>query len=385
MGCIHSTPDSINTHKNTISSSSSSSSNNPSLSKLHLTPDLTSYQEACRSDPELQSFDSALQYKTSRVINSLAVGVEVRSLSLDSLQEVTTSLLDMNQEVVNILIESKEDIWNNDELFSLVKDFFDLSLLTLDFITSLEDCLKNARHSLSFLTIAFNKFDQDKDYLNTLQQFKQFESLDSPFSPQFFELFQSVYKQQVSMLRKLNVQKRKVDKKLKRAVMWRRLTNVIFVITFSTVLICSVVAAAVAAPPLVTALAAAAVVPLGSMGKWVNSLWKKYETGLKGQRELINAMRMGNFIAIKDLDNIKALVDKLGVEMEGLVQNVQFAVNEEEEEAVAVAVEEMKKTVNDFAKTIDDLSDHSNKCSRDVRRARTVIVQKITKHPSGSV
>ncbi|GKG12580.1 UPF0496 protein-like protein, partial [Tanacetum coccineum] len=57
------------------------------------------------------------------------------------------------------------------------------------------------------------------------------------------------------------------------------------------------------------------------MGKWVNSLWK-------GQRELINAMRIGSFIVIKDLDNIKVMVDKLGVE------NAQFTISEEEEDAV---------------------------------------------------
>lgn len=309
----------------------------------------------------------------------------MRSLSLNSLKEVTTSLLDMNQEVVNILIESKEDIWNNDELFVLVQDFFDLSLLTLDFCTSLQDCLKNARHSLSFINVAINQFDKDGDYLVTLDYLKRFEGCDGLFSEEFFELFHAVYARQVKMLKKLQVQKGKVDKKMRNVETWRRLCNVIFVVTFSTVLICSVVAAAVSAPPLVTALAAAAAVPLGSMGKWINSLWKKYETELKGQRELINAMRMGSFIVIKDLDNIKALVDKLGVEMEGLVRNAQFAINEEEEEAVGVAVDEMKTTVNDFAKTIDELSDYSHKCCRDVRRARTVIVQKITKHPSGSV
>ncbi|KAL7603506.1 hypothetical protein Lser_V15G20451 [Lactuca serriola] len=384
MGCVYSS-ESGSSRTNLPTGSSSSSSGTPSISKLQLSPDLTSYQDACRSDPDLQSLDSSLQYRTSRVINSLATGVEVRSLSLDSLREVTGSLLDMNQEVVNILIESKEDIWNNEELFSLVKDFFDLSILTLDFCTSLEDCLKNARYSLSFLQIAINQFDGDNDYLKTLEQFKKFEALEGPFSEEFFELFQSVYKQQLSMLKKIQIQKGKVDKKLKSAKTWRKLTNMIFVITFSTVIICSVVAAAVAAPAVLTALAAAAAVPLGSMGKWVNSLWKKYETELKGQREMISSMRMGNLIVIKDLDNIKALVDKLGIEMQGLVQNAQFAIKEDEEEAVAMAVDEMKKTVNDFAKTIDELSDHSDKCCRDVRRARLVIVQKITKHPSGSI
>ncbi|XP_076930842.1 UPF0496 protein At4g34320-like [Bidens hawaiensis] len=378
MGSICST-DSINHH------STSSSSNTPSISTLHLTSDLTSYQHACRSDPDIQSLDSSLQYRTTRVINSLAAGVEVRSLSLDSLRELTGGLLDMNQEVVNILIESKEDIWNNDELFSLVKDFFDLSILTLDFCNSLEDCLKNARHSLSFLNIAITQFDGGTDFVEIINHFTKFESLDAPFTEQFFELFHSVYKQQVSMLKKLQIQKVKVDKKLKSVKAWKRLSNVIFVVTFSTVLICSVVAAAVAAPAIVTALAAAAAVPLPPMGKWVNSLWKKYEAELRGQREMINSMRIGNRIVIKDLDSIKVLVDKLGVEMEGLVANAQFAIKEEDEDAVAMAVEEMKKSVGDFEKTIDELSDHSYKCCRDVKRARMVIVQKISKHPSGSV
>ncbi|KAJ0535400.1 hypothetical protein HanIR_Chr09g0430271 [Helianthus annuus] len=380
MGCICSTSSSTHHHQ----TSSTSSSHTPSISPS----DLTSYEHACRSDPDIRSFDSSLHYRTTRVINSLAVDVEVRSLSLSSLQELTSGLLDMNQEVVNILIESKEDIWNNDELFSLVKDFFDLSLQTLDFCTSLQDCLKNARHTLSLINIAINQFVQDNDYVKTIEQLKQFQviaSSDGLFSEQFFLNFQLVYQQQVSMLKRLLLQKRKVDKKLKSAKVWKRLTNVIFVVTFSTVLICSVVAAAVAAPPLVTALAAAAAVPLGSMGKWVNSLWKKYENELKAQREMISSMRVGNRIVIKDLDNIKVLVDKLGNEMEELVRNAKFAIREEEEEAVAVAVDEMRKVVSEFGKTIDELSDHSDKCCTDVKRARTVIVQKISKHPSGSV
>ncbi|GKD16904.1 UPF0496 protein-like protein [Tanacetum coccineum] len=59
---------------------------------------------------------------------------------------------------------------------------------------------------------------------------------------------------------------------------------------------------------LVTALAVAAAVPLGSMGK------------------LINAMRIGSFIVIKDLDNIKVLVDKLGFskEVEDITHKLEF-------------------------------------------------------------
>ncbi|GJX13765.1 UPF0496 protein 1-like protein [Tanacetum coccineum] len=149
------------------------------------------------------------------------------------------------------------------------------------------------------------------------------------------------------MLKKLQVQKGNVVNKMRNMETWRP---------------------AVSAPPLVTTLATAVVVPLGSMGKWVNSFWKKYKTKLKEKRELINAMRMGSFIVIKDLDNIKALggfeenfsdfvcgwgwlpcpkpaplpsltlVDTLGVEMEGLVRNAQFAISKDEKKAVGIGV-----------------------------------------------
>ncbi|GKE51953.1 UPF0496 protein 1-like protein, partial [Tanacetum coccineum] len=50
------------------------------------------------------------------------------------------------------------------------------------------------------------------------------------------------------MLKKLQVQKGNVVKKMRNVETWRRLCNVIFAVTFSTVLIYSVVAAAVSAP-----------------------------------------------------------------------------------------------------------------------------------------
>lgn len=152
----------------------------------------------------------------------------------------------------------------------------------------------------------------------------------------------------------------------------------IFVATFASVLICSVVAAAMAAPPVAAALAAAASIPLGSMGKWIDSLWKNYENALKGQKELIRTMQAGSYIAIKDLDNIRVLVDRLEIDIEALMINAEFAI---EEEAVKVAIEEIKKKLEVFMKNVEDLGMQSDMCSRDIRRARTVVLQRIIKHP----
>ncbi|KAM0950430.1 hypothetical protein DsansV1_C04g0041331 [Dioscorea sansibarensis] len=357
---------------------------------IEYTAELSSYEAACKLDPELQTFDSTLQQRTSRVISSLAVGVEVRSLSFDSLKEVTGCLLEMNQEVVKVILDCKKDIWRSPELFDLVEDYFDNSLQTLDFCTALERCLKRARDSQLIVHVALQRFeDEDSDpslqedgknkYLRTLEELRHFKAAGDPFTDEFFQVFQSVHKQQRCMLEKLQQRKNKLDKKLKSVKAWRKVSSIIFAAAFAAVLICSVVAAAMAAPPVAAALAAATSIPLGSMGKWFDSLWKDYEDALKGQREVISSMQVGTYIAIKDLDSIRVLVDQLEDHINVLLQSADFALREEE--AVRFGVEEIKKKLGMFMKSIEDLGEQADRCSRDIRRARTVVLQRIIRHP----
>lgn len=354
------------------------------------TAELSSYEAACRLDPELQTFDTTLQQRTSRVISSLALGVEVRSLSFDSLKEVTGCLLEMNQEVVKIILDCKKDIWRSPELFDLVEDYFDNSLQTLDFCTALERCLKRARDSQLIVHVALQRFeDEDADpslqedgknkYLRTMEELRHFKAAGNPFTDEFFQLFHSVHKQQRCMLEKLQQRKKKLDKKLKSVKSWRKVSSIIFAAAFATVLICSVVAAAVSAPPVAAALAAATSIPLGSMGKWFDSLWKDYEDALKGQREVISSMQVGTYITIKDLDSIRVLVDQLENHINVLLQSADFAL--QEEGAVRFGVEEIKKKLGMFMKSIEDLGEQVDHCSRDIRKARTVVLQRIIRHP----
>ncbi|KAJ9540619.1 hypothetical protein OSB04_027125 [Centaurea solstitialis] len=133
-------------------------------------------------------------------------------------------------------------------------------------------------------------------------------TLDNPLSDKFFELFQSVYEKQLTMLKKLHVQKSKVDKRLKSMKTWRRLSNVLFVTTFSTILICSVVLVIVAVPPLATTLSTT--IGYNACGSCYSSI------RIDGKGEMMSAMQVGSYIVIKDFDTIKVLVDKLGSEME---------------------------------------------------------------------
>ncbi|KAF7810953.1 UPF0496 protein [Senna tora] len=335
---------------------SSSAINVNTSTGMQFRTELRSYEAACEIDPDLQTFDTTLQARTNQVINTLAVGVEVRSLSFDSLKQVTECLLEMNQEVVK----------------------------TLDFCTALERCLKRARDSQLLILVAIQQFEEETEspgnnhYESTLRELKNFKAAGDPFTEEFFQIFRSVYLHQMQMLEKLQLRKNKLDKKLKYIHSWRKVTSMIFVATFAAVLICSVVAAAIAAPPVAAALAAASSIPIGSMGKWIDSLWKNYEDVLKGQKEMVGSMQAGTYVAIKDLDNIRVLIDRLEIEIESLTQSAEFAI---EVEAVKVAIEEIKKKLGVFMKSVEDLGVQADICSRDIRKARTVVLQRIIKHP----
>ncbi|KAG4398344.1 hypothetical protein GLYMA_08G022700v4 [Glycine max] len=157
-------------------------------------------------------------------------------------------------------------------------------------------------------------------------------------------MYQSVYNQQLLMFEKLRVRQSKLDKKVKRIYSWRKVSSMIFVATVAAVLICSVVAAAIATPDVAAALAAVTATPIGSMGKWIDSLLNNYENAMKEPKEVTFSMQVGTYVAIKDMENIWVLVDRLEVEIESLLHNVEFAI----EEAVKVAIEEIQKKLGSF-------------------------------------
>lgn len=368
-------------------SAATTSSESPAISlkeTQQIITELNAYEAACRSDTDLQSFDAMLHARANNVINTLAVGVEVRALSFDTLKEVTECLLEMNQEVVKVILHCKKDIWKNQELFELVEEYFENSLQTLDFCAALDKCLKRVRDSQLLILVALQHFGEEEDveenpYEKTLEDLKNFKDAGDPFTEEFFKIFHSVYRQQMVMLEKLQSKKTKLDKKVKYLQTWRKVSSVIFVATFAAVLICSVVAAAMAAPPVAAALAAATAIPLGSMGKWINSLLKNYENAIKGQKEIISSMQVGGFVAIRDLDTIRVLVDRLQMDIEEMMKNAGHVI--EGDDMVKIAIEEIKLKLNSFMKNVDDLGMQADNCSRDVRRARTVVLQRIIKPP----
>lgn len=199
-------------------------------------------------------------------------------------------------------------------------------------------------------------------------ELKKFNEAANPFTDKFFTLLHSVNEQQAEMLKKLQSCKKKLAKKIKSAQACRRVTNAIFVTAFVATVIFSVVVVAIGAPPVVISVATALTAPIGTVGEWCYSRWKKYQRKLEKKRELINLMTAGSgtMISIKELETIQSLVSKLETEIESIVQNADFALGEEQEEAVKRGVLEIKKRVEDVMADIDVLCKQADKSRRDI-------------------
>lgn len=127
--------------------------------------------------------------------------------------------------MVKVILECKKDIWKNQELFNLVEDYLDSSLQTLDFCSALNKCLKRARDAQLLIHVALQHFEEEDEiecgqtssgrYMRTLDDLRHFKAAGDPFTEEFFVIFQSVYRQQVLMLQKLQIRMKKLDKKLR--------------------------------------------------------------------------------------------------------------------------------------------------------------------------
>lgn len=128
-------------------------------------------------------------------------------------------------QVVKVFLECKKDIWKSQELFDLVEDYLESSLQTLDFCSALDKCLKRARDAQLLIHVALQHFEEDDGseaggqnrgsrYARTLEELGRFKAAGDPFTEEFFEIFQSVYRQQALMLQKLQIRRKKLDKKL---------------------------------------------------------------------------------------------------------------------------------------------------------------------------
>ncbi|PKI41595.1 hypothetical protein CRG98_037995 [Punica granatum] len=307
-----------------------------------------------------------------------------QSLSLTSHRELTSSKLELDPEVVRGLLQSQRDKCDQD-LFGLIEDYFETSNQTSNFFVALDKCLARARDSRLILMNAVSYFEEEAErekkngldlegikYANTLRELEKFKTAGDPFGGEFSGLLQSVSDRQSGLQKQLRERKERVAKKLKSAETGRRASNVLFVAAFVSALILSVVAAAVGAQPVITALAGVLIMPIDSVGKWVNSLWKKRQKELKWESELLGLMEAFTFL---DVEIIRVVVDNLENRIKYLMQNAELALGRDA--AVRPAVGKIERETEWFTKTVEELDQRNHKWSQEIRIFLTFLLQKL--------
>lgn len=370
----------------------SSNKNNSPRSKY--SSDLKYYTSACQQDSDLKTFDSSLHKRTNSVMKLLADQAKSQSISQGSLivMEVYEFMLDLNRDVVKEIIESREDVRNNKDLTSLVDVYFKNTSKTLDFCNTVQNCVKIAENSRLIIRYAVKQFEAESEdanknkYAKTLEELNKFKAVGDPFDGEFLTQYDSVYEEQVLLLDELGKLRAKLDKKQRNLKTWRRLSNVVFITAFVSVLLLSVAAAALSAPIVLTAVAAGLTPSIEVVGKWSNEMWKKYEKAVRGQRELVSTVETGAKVNRIATDSIKLEVENLRIRLKFILETVDFAVERgEDEEATRLAMQEIKKKVEGLTEKIKEVGQHTDRFSKVISSERRLVLQHILSLPANSL
>lgn len=111
------------------------------------------------------------------------------------LKELTSQINKTNEQAVRSILdilESKEDIKKNLQLFDLVQEYFSNSFRMSDLCNALEDSLKRARDRQLILRVAVQLFKEEEEigdgannedkYLRAMEELKKFKDTENPFA-----------------------------------------------------------------------------------------------------------------------------------------------------------------------------------------------------------
>jgi hypothetical protein len=146
-----------------------------------------------------------------------------------------------------------------------------------------------------------------------LQELQGFAKAADPFLDDFNEQFKKVHESHLVMQKKLELKKMKLDNKLSGVRGWLKVSNVILAANCTSVILCGLVSDVVAAAPEVAAdLAAETTKHIATTGTWLRPFCSRY-LRMKAKKQIVEDAFRGNYVAIQDLNNIKASVDRLEV------------------------------------------------------------------------
>ncbi|XP_020574537.1 UPF0496 protein 1-like [Phalaenopsis equestris] len=298
----------------------------------------------------------------------------------EDLENQTLTLF--NRDAIGRIVERKKRIMKNLEMFQLINGYFKKSAATDDFFTALVPSLKKARDFVELViksSEAADEDDQPPKVKKKMRYAKILDELRHYFSVGGTGEFESLYHEQLSMLRELQNQKVKQEMKLKSVKVWKKVNCISFVLVYATFIISAFVVVFKASPRVAVAMAVASSILLGSIGEWVGSMLKDYENALKAEMKLISIMLDLTSVVGTHLDSIIISVKQLEDNRRSLFDYAEIVFKDED--PVRLDTEEMRKKIAKFMKSIEDLMHHADWGSKDIRRAENVVLNQIIQLP----
>ncbi|CAK9863004.1 unnamed protein product [Sphagnum jensenii] len=324
---------------------------------------LADYEAACKADPDVKKFDDELHSRTQKALASLAASVEEpgQGVSFKSLKDITVSLLEVDKEAVDVILNCKKDVWQNKALKELVKDYFDTSLNAVDFCGELQKCIHRTRDRQLYI-----------------QELKGFAKAADPFLDDFNEQFKKVHESHLVMQKKLELKNMKLDNKLGGVRGWLKVSNVTLAANCTSVILCGLVSDVAAAAPEVAAdLAAETTKHMATTGTWLRPFCSSY-LRMKAKKQIVEDAFRGNYVAIQDLNNIKASVDRLENEIAAIVRNIRFGEERQHDPfSLQVAVVAIGWKQAAFIKLLEELQETVSSSHNRISRARGVVLERL--------
>ncbi|XP_010507094.1 PREDICTED: UPF0496 protein At3g28270-like [Camelina sativa] len=310
---------------------------------------MSDYKSACEDHPALKAFDSSLQQRTIKAIDSLTTTVAETGTGYMSQHEihmeVSKNLLEVTQDVANFILESEDNVWESEALKSLVKAYFENTVKILQIFDNIIDCVEKAEMGRLYIQEAVAQFDKEsavknvggkqKRYENILKELKKFKAMGDPFGGQVLTTqVKLIQKQQESLLQEVSEAKKNLDEEIKElaeecanAEKWKTLSSVIIGAVGVLVFIGSIalMLTGVGAP---VGIALAIVVPPVLVSVWggvylhlndrMNALNRQMEA-LKKLKEKMSSVEIGaerdevdTQLALYSIrDKVKTLTEKL--------------------------------------------------------------------------
>lgn len=287
-------------------------------------------------------------------------------------------ILEPDQEAVKDILQ-RGLLSSVPELYDLVSDYFnnsaEASKLCGDLLKNIQQAKASYRCVRNVLDCTPSTGDLTSEQCHfTIAEFLMFMKVGNPFADPTSQNFQNIHESYSSLLKQLDLNQKRVMKKLKLLSGCKK-ASVVWIIAASTAIaICAVV---IASHALIAIVAGPVVLTFPS--NCVKHRMKSLRTSvLARQRTQLDAAARGTYLLNRDFDTISCLVTRLHDEVEHNKVIINFCLDRKDEiQPVQMVVSQLRSNDPKFNRQLDELEERVYLCFLTINRARSMVVQEI--------